>query len=70
MAGIHLHDVTVLSKEEFARMNAALHRKETEEAAIRQKKEREEELHNLSVETVEHWDNTVIVSFKIIIIIG
>lgn len=69
--GYHLADsndlrqVTILSKNDWERIQQQLNRKQIEEARLRKIREEREERKNKSKEVVQHWGNTIAVSLMV-----
>ena len=62
MASAELKQVTVLSKTDWDRIEAHLNRRHLENEKARKDLEERQHLHELSMEKVKNWSNTVYVS--------
>ena len=63
-----LHQVTVLSKADWDRIQFQLNRRRMEEERIQRLKEEQQRLHELSLEQVKNWSNTILVCVYLVLI--
>lgn len=62
VGGINLRQVAVLSKTDWEGIQHRLNKRQIEAERIRQLQEEKQRLHELSLERVKNWSNTVYVS--------
>ena len=60
--GTDLRQVTVLTKNDWDRIQFQLNKRQIEQDKIRKAREEKERLHELSKEKVKNWSNTITVS--------
>lgn len=61
--GTDIRDVTILSKTEWNRIQQELHKRQIQEERMRRMREEKENRKQMSKEMVQHWGNTIAVSF-------
>jgi len=69
LGGLNLHQVTVLSKTDWEGIQYRLNKRQIEAERIRQIQEEKHRLHEMSLERVKNWSNTVYVRICLSLII-
>ena len=68
LGGVNLRQVTVLSKTDWEGIQHRLNKRQIEAERIRQIQEEKRRLHELSLERVKNWSNTVYVRIFLLLV--